>query len=538
MTKTLLIGLDGATFTVLGPLLNGTDDEGVVMPYLASLVARGYRANLRSTNHPLTPPAWTSVATGRTPGHHGIYDFVRFEDMGNDIFFTLYDARDIRVETLWEVASRAGKSVVSLNFPMMAPPPVINGSLVPGFVSWKHLRRNMHPTALYDRIKAFEGFDPKELSWDFERESQIGELMPDDELFQWVDRHLPRDKQWFNMGLRLLTEDQPDLFALMMDGTDKIQHQAWHVLDPNLWTGSGTDAAKAVRKLVLQYFRNVDGYLRELHAAAPDAHLIIVSDHGFTGATKVVRINQYLGELGHLVWRKSDGSDAAKRRDLANFANLDWDRTRVYCPTPSSNGIVIRKQSDACPAGVSAAEYAAFRDKLIVDLLALKDEATGEHVIAQVLKREDAFPGAAMEQAPDLTVILSDSGFVSVRNKSPAVVPRPVAMGTHHPDGIFIMVGPGVRHVEGAAMSIVDTSSIAAHCTGLAVPADFEGKIPADLFTADWLAAHPVQTGPATKPRHAVAAPVAATEAAVKDAEEQQRQEVLAQLRLLGYIED
>ena len=319
MTKTLLIGLDGATFTVLGPLMDGSCEEGVVMPFLASLVDTGYSAVLKSTNHPLTPPAWTTVCTGRTPGHHGIYDFVRFEDLGNDVYFTLYDARDIRIETLWEVASREGKSVVSLNFPMMAPPPQINGSLVPGFVSWKHLRRNMWPKSLFGRIDKIEGFDPKELSWDFERESQIGDVMPDEELYKWVDNHLPRDKQWTRIGHHLLTEDDPDIFALMLDGTDKIQHQAWHVLDPKLWPSSeGRDeAAKAVRKLVLQYFRELDGYVKQLYeAAGPDAQLVIVSDHGFTGAENVVRINLYLEQLGHLKWRPHDGSEAAVRRDM------------------------------------------------------------------------------------------------------------------------------------------------------------------------------------------------------------------------------
>ncbi len=546
MTRTMLIGLDGATFTVLEPLLRGTEDEGVVMPYLASLIDNGFSARLRSTNHPLTPPAWTSIVTGRTPGHHGIYDFVRFEDMGDDLFFTLYDARDIRVETLWQIASRQGKSVVSLNFPMMAPPPPINGSLVPGFVSWKHLRRNMHPATLFDRIKAFEGFDPKELSWDFERESQIGEVMYDEELYTWVHNHLPRDKQWFTMGLRLLQEDQPDLFALMMDGTDKIQHQAWHVLDPALWTGGATDAARAVRKLVLQYFRNVDGYLQELHAAAPDAHLIIVSDHGFTGASTVVRINLYLEELGHLVWRPSDGSAAAERRDMSNFANLDWTQTRAFAPTPSSNGIVIRKQSDVCPCGVAAADYDSFRERLIADLLALTDPETGLPVIKEVLKREEAFPGAAMEQCPDLTLILSDHGFVSVRNRAPSIVTRPIPLGTHHPDGIFIMTGPGVQQgKDGGLLSIVDTTAVMAHSLGLPVPADFEGEVPAGLYDPDWLAAHPVVIGDATHsigtealPQDALPQVAAASTAASRSAEDEQRDEVLAQLRLLGYIED
>ncbi len=539
MTKTLLLGLDGATFTVLGPLLDGSAAEGVVMPHLASLMARGYSARLKSTSHPLTPPAWTSVATGRTPGQHGIYDFVRFEDMGHDLFFTLYDARDIRSETLWQIASRQGKTVVSLNFPMMAPPPPVNGTLVPGFVSWKHLRRNSFPADLFDRAKGFEGFEPKELSWDFERESQIGDLMPDEELYQWVDRHLPRDQQWTTLGLNLLREDKPDLFALMLDGTDKIQHQAWHVLDPALWTGDAQEATKAVRALVLRYFAALDGYVKSLCDAAPEAHVIVVSDHGFAGSWTVVRINEYLGELGHLFWRPSDGSEAAKRRDLANFANLDWSRSRAFCPTPSSNGIVIRKKTPECPCGVAPEDYEAFRDQLITDLLALKHPETGAPVIQAALKREDAFPGQAMDRAPDLTLILADHGFVSVRNKSPAVVSRPTPMGTHHPDGIFIMAGPGVAHARGADMSIVDTTAIAAHTLGLPVPRDFEGHIPDGLFDADWLAAHPVVIGPATLQVHPDAGPSQDAKSEVlRSAEDEQREEVLAQLRLLGYIED
>lgn len=533
MTKTLLIGLDGATFTVLNPLIDGSAPEGVVMPFLASLVKEGYSAVLKSTNHPLTPPAWTSVVTGRTPGHHGIYDFVRFEDMGSEMYFTLFDSRDIRTETLWHVAGRNGKSIVSLNFPMMAPPMEVNGSLVPGFVSWKHLRRNTYPATLYDRIAALEGFDPKELSWDFEREGLIGEIMADEDLAVWVGQHLPRDRQWFNIAHHLLKEDKPDLLALMLDGTDKIQHQAWHVMDPALWTGEASEGRRKVRALVVEYFRQVDGYLKALHAAAgPGCHVVIVSDHGFTGSTEVVRINKYLESLGYLVYRQHDGSEAAKRRDMANFANLDWTRTKAFCPTPSSNGIVIRMKSDKNPGGVEPAEYEAFREKLTADLLALAHPETGQKVITRVLTREEGFPGPAMAQAPDLTVTLCDHGFVSVRDRTPFVVSRPVPFGTHHPDGIFIMAGPGVRRARGREMSIVDTTAVLAHAMGMDIPEEFEGHVPEDLYSEAWLDGHPVRvTGHtdaerAAAPRHD------------DDVSDAQRQSMLSQLRLLGYIED
>ena len=115
------------------------------MPTLARLMNEGFQAPLRSTRHPLTPPAWVTMMTGRSPGNHGIFDFVRLEDRGSECLWTLSSANDIRSETIWSIASRQDRSVVSLNFPMMSPPETVNGSLVSGFVSWKHLRRNMTP---------------------------------------------------------------------------------------------------------------------------------------------------------------------------------------------------------------------------------------------------------------------------------------------------------------------------------------------------------------------------------------------------------
>src|ERR671938_285097 len=106
MHPTLLIGLDGATFTVLDPLMAAGH-----LPHLKALVERGVRAELLSTPHPLTPPAWTTLMTGRGPGEHGIFDFLRTEVRRGGAFFTLNNFRDIRCETLWTVVSRHGGRV-------------------------------------------------------------------------------------------------------------------------------------------------------------------------------------------------------------------------------------------------------------------------------------------------------------------------------------------------------------------------------------------------------------------------------------------
>ena len=72
-SRTVLLGLDGATFTVLDPLMR----DGV-MPFLSEFVSSGARGDLQSVIPALTPPAWTSLTTGRSPGQpHN--NFVTFD---------------------------------------------------------------------------------------------------------------------------------------------------------------------------------------------------------------------------------------------------------------------------------------------------------------------------------------------------------------------------------------------------------------------------------------------------------------------------
>src|SRR5262245_7373526 len=191
MGWTLLIGLDGATFTVLDALM-----EDGTMPFLGQFVARGTRAVLRSTPNPLTPPAWTSLATGRGPGVHGIYDFIRSQERDGEMYFTLNNFRDIRSETIWSMASRQGRTVTSLNFPLMAPPPSVAGHVVPGLTSWRHLRRSVHPPGLHERLLAIPGLSFKDMAWDFELEKKAARVVPPEEYESWIRFHIARERHW------------------------------------------------------------------------------------------------------------------------------------------------------------------------------------------------------------------------------------------------------------------------------------------------------------------------------------------------------
>jgi predicted AlkP superfamily phosphohydrolase/phosphomutase len=529
--RTLFIGMDGATFTVLNDLTKPAEG-GPVMPFLARIFAGGSRAKLRSTPNPLTPPAWVSLMTGRGPGHHGVFDFIRAEERGDDVFFTLYDSRDCRVETIWSIASRQGKRIAALNFPFTAPPPKeLNGFLVPGFVPWRHLRRNTHPEGVYDRLKTIPNFNAQELAWDFEQEKQSGDQLSDHDREAWVSYHLPREQQWFKVAEYLMREEAPDLMAILFDGVDKLQHQAWQFVDPAYQTGEVSDYHKRMRALSLSYFRQLDGFIENLvTAAGPEVQVFFASDHGFTASTEIVRINSYLAQKGYVQWKELPEGEAGARRDNSYFAFMDWTKTTAYCRTPSCNGITIRVAREPGATGIAPGEYQAFRAKLIKDLEDFKDPKTGERIIAEIHKREDVFPGAAMTDAPDLQLVLRDFGFVSVKNKLPTVETREYPVGTHHPDGVFMAYGPGI---EGGKMlgkrHITDVSATLLYSLGLPVPSDFEGVVPPNMFTAQYKASHPIIIGSATQS--------GSKDVQAETMSDDEKSNIMEQLKMLGYME-
>ena len=235
------------------------------MPNLARFMDEGVRAKLLSTRHPLTPPAWTTLMTGREPGSHGIFDFIWAERRGQEVYFTLNNFRDIQVETVWSMVSRAGGRATSLNYPLMAPPPEINGTVIPGLVSWKHLRRSIHPKDLYDRLKELPGFNPKEVAWDFDREKKATKVLPRDEIKSWVEHHLRREKQWYQIFEYLQSNRPSDLTGILLDGVDKLQHICWRHLDPDCSATVADDFDREVQQLAQQYFKDLDKFFDAYH---------------------------------------------------------------------------------------------------------------------------------------------------------------------------------------------------------------------------------------------------------------------------------
>ena len=102
MMRVFVLGLDGATWDVLRPLVQ----QGH-LPRLARLMEQGAAGTLRSVFPPLSPVAWTAVMTGKNSGKHGIFEFL--ESAHNPLGGRVNSSRTIQADlalgnrrTAWE----------------------------------------------------------------------------------------------------------------------------------------------------------------------------------------------------------------------------------------------------------------------------------------------------------------------------------------------------------------------------------------------------------------------------------------------------
>jgi predicted AlkP superfamily phosphohydrolase/phosphomutase len=247
-------------------------------------------------------------------------------------------------------------------------------------------------------------------------------------------------------------------------------------------------------------------------------------------------VNVWLHQNGYLEWGEGgepmDDSEAMFARRMKTQL-LDWEKTKAYALTPSSNGIYIRISKGPGRPGVRPEEYESFRNKLIASLLAFADPESGEPIVKRIMTREEVFAGSQMHLAPDLTLVLRDQGFVSILNADAPLKRRKEPKGMHWPEGIFVAVGPGIRRgLTVNPLSILDVCPTLLYSLGLEIPEDLEGHLPAQIFEPAFLEAHPPRIGERTKLMNR---PTPQSGGDTLSAQEEEA--VLSRLKALGYIE-
>lgn len=144
--KIVVIGLDGATFDIIDPLIK----KGK-LPNLSKIMENGVRGELKSTIHPITPQAWTTFLTGKNAGKHGIFDFTSRKSNSYDIKFINASTR--KAQSIFSILSKADKKVGAVAIPFTFPPEKINGFMLSGIDAPVGNEMAVHPDKIYTEIK-------------------------------------------------------------------------------------------------------------------------------------------------------------------------------------------------------------------------------------------------------------------------------------------------------------------------------------------------------------------------------------------------
>lgn len=118
--KVFIMGIDGMDPKITQQYL----DEGL-MPNLAKFLQRGAaRENLAMIGgHPtVTPPMWTTLATGASPFVHGVHDFSKKGNMIGEACYN-FDSRNCMAEQLWNVTAENGIKTLVWHWAGSAWPP-------------------------------------------------------------------------------------------------------------------------------------------------------------------------------------------------------------------------------------------------------------------------------------------------------------------------------------------------------------------------------------------------------------------------------
>ncbi|CAN5833640.1 alkaline phosphatase family protein [soil metagenome] len=504
--KVFVLGLDGATWDILGPLMDSGD-----LPHLSRIKAAGASGPLRSVFPPLSPVAWTGLMTGKNSGKHGVFEFLEFGH--NPLNGRVNSSRAIQAPLVWEIAGQHGKATVAGGVPMSYPHRQAPGFYLGDFLSPPDAPDFASDPAILAELEQHLGepyrpWDTSVHDGGHEAEALAG-------LSSFLDQHL-KTVQF------LMKRCDWDLFVFDLMATDRIQHELWHAWDPKHPAAKGRELS-ALRTGFIDFWKRLDAGIGAIEADLPaDSTLILMSDHGFGPVEQFVNFNvwlleqkfialqdsfyvkqkhwfyrrgvtpqwiyQVMARLGLAEHRTSRfrGKQANRLDRLGETMflsrrHIDWSRTKAYAQ--GNFGQIFLNLKGRQPQGcVSPEEARSVLDDLKGQLSAIPHPETGEPLVDRIYEREELYEGPYSHLAPDLTVVLGDwryrtiglHDFTTHKVISPAFGPT----GDHRLDGILIASGPAVRpgvSLKGA--SLLDIAPTVLHLLGVPVPDDFDGQV-------------------------------------------------------------
>ena len=452
-TKILILGLDCATPDIVFDRAND-------FPVLRRLQDNGLWGAMRSSDPPITIPAWMVMCTGLDAARLGVYGFRHRTDYSYDKMWTA-TSKSFPDKKLWDyVGERGGRSVL-VSIPPSYPPYPVPGELVSCFITPGPENPYTYPAEL----KA-------------ELESRFGPYIFDAE-FRTDDRDLILKKTYEMTDQRfavldyLLTRKPWNLFMFVEIGVDRMHHTFWkyhdrahHLYEP----GNRYETA------IIDYYKHVDAKLGELLAKAGDDTLVLaISDHGAKRMKGAFCINHWLVDQGLLTMKETPAKPVTIEK-----LPVDWSRTKAWGWGGYYARIFLNVEGRE-PAGIVPAEdYERFRDELAAKIMAIRGP-NGEKWETKVIKPQEHWEELNGDY-PDLMVYFDDlfwrsAGTLGHKGLYLAENDTGPDDAVHAQEGMYILYDPRRQESKRRDIDILDVAPTVLDRLGLPVPKEMKGKI-------------------------------------------------------------
>jgi predicted AlkP superfamily phosphohydrolase/phosphomutase len=259
-----LIGIDGATWDLMGPLL-----ERGELPNIAALVEQGAHGILLSEEPTISPALWATIATGMPRFEHGIGNFmVKVPGSRQTV---QAGPPDRRSPAIWEMVGAAGGRSTVISWFGSYPAEKISGTYISkGFDPDDLQPEQVHPDSLIATLR--EGARPRIRRQETEAIA----------LSKFLNDTLVEDARSLAAWRTMVAHERSDFLALYFSGIDVVQHVTWRHMDPaSQQFPQDGDPDPRFSGVIPAYYRFMDNALGEIRAAAPPGTtLVVLSDHG------------------------------------------------------------------------------------------------------------------------------------------------------------------------------------------------------------------------------------------------------------------